>query len=62
MTEPRRHSDDVAAGPGDAGREDRPEVRRDAPEHRRGGRQATALFAGLVALGLIVWMVLALAA
>lgn len=56
-----RSRDDVAAGPGDAGLEDRAELRDDAPAYREKGRQATWLFVGLVVAGFVAYAVLAAA-
>ena len=56
------HPREVRAGPGDAGRQDRPETLPAEPGDRRRGQKATMLLAALVVLGLIVWAVLSLAA
>lgn len=61
-TDPHRDKDEVRAGPGDAGRQDRPETLPRPPGDRRRGRQASGLLIGLVIFGLIVWVLMALAA
>ena len=52
---------EVRAGPGDAGRQDRPERLPPQPGERRRGRQATILLFGLIAVGAIVWALTVLA-
>lgn len=61
-TPDRETSDgEVRAGPGDAGRQDRPETLPGRPGEAKRARQATRLLVGLIAVGLLVWVVLRLA-
>lgn len=55
-------SKEVRAGPGDAGRQDRPERLPERPGGRQKGRNAVMLFAVLCAIGAVVWLILQLAA
>lgn len=52
--EPPQHSDEVRAGPGDAGRSDRPEPLPETRNESRRGRQALWLFLILAALAILL--------
>jgi hypothetical protein len=55
-------SKEVRAGPGDAGRQDRPERLPERPGGRQKGRNAVMLFAVLCAIGAVIWLILQVAA
>lgn len=52
--------DEVRAGPGDAGRQSRPETLPERPGDREKGRQGIRLLAILCAIGAVVYLILQL--
>lgn len=49
-----QNPDEVRAGPGDAGRSEKPEPLPESPQEKRRGRQGLWLFLGLVILAIIL--------
>lgn len=60
--DPSSQPSEVRAGPGDAGRADKPKELPHLPQEKRKGRQAIGLLAGLLALGVVVYILMQVAA